>query len=153
MDRVGLTGPGHGAGGLDGAEISPGQLLFVKIERLPGGGVGDHRLVPGGAGVESLHIHRVLPLGAGDGGVDIVQIDIGPVAEGIVDGHILLAEGIVRIGTKVPAPLAGQIGDHIGTAGGDADQVIKGLDIPVQQKIVNAGGEGASHPAAYVNDA
>ena len=37
------------------------------------------------------------------------------------------------------APLAGQIGDHIGTAGGDADQVIKGLDIPVQQKIVNAG--------------
>ena len=70
-----------------------------------------------------------------------------------MDGHILLAEGIVRIGTKVPAPLAGQIGDHIGTAGGDADQVIKGLDIPVQQKIVNAGGEGAPHTAAYVNDA
>ena len=101
---------------------------------------------------EGLEIHGVFPELVAQRIVNIIEIDIGARLEIIVHAHVFLAEGVLIIKPKVSAPLSRHVRHRVGTACGDADEIIKD-NIMVHAEIKKARAVDPARTAAHIDHA
>ena len=123
---------------------------FVPIDGFTGFRMGGHadklRRIAG----KGFPVQGILPAFVGEGGVNVIQIHKIPLEQKVAEAGILFPESVGLVEAVVPPLLAGQIGGHVGAAGGNADAVVK-VNSGVQTGVQHAAAVNVPETAANID--